>query len=260
MSNLGYRRFQLNCQRYFRASSNVGTVDDDSIADAIWEGERWMHDLIVESGTAWAVKRTVIDDSALGTQIELGVHELFINSVLGITDLAKVQQLWRVDPNNLMVSGRISYLYSESTQEHVRSPGSLIGPSGEFYTESGGVNASGRQEASILIYNKGTAMEGGSLRVDYWWVPQVVQTAWFTETDASGNVGRIPDLPEVLWSPILNYAKWVLTEQTGDTDRRNALARRFHGEAGLTKRVRQWLSNFQTEESVHVRDHWSEEA
>lgn len=252
----GYARIERNIKRYFRASANPGTVDEWSIADAVWEGERYLSDLIVESGVHWANKSKVIDDTAdsFGTQIGYQMHRYFFEQDLGITDIAKVVGLWRTDPDMGQTDQRISYAYTDAGRSTLRDAGSLAGPSGEFYTDEMDENAEGHPEQSIILFNKGHSISGGHLRIAYWLAPPPVEVEWFTEVDSAGNIGRKPPFPPVLWTYIMNYAKWVITEQTGDVDRRVALAQRFGGRTGLTNRLRMWLGTFQSSEPIHVED------
>lgn len=255
----GYQRQLKNLRRYFRAEVNSGAVDDQTCADGLWEGTSYIIDLIIESGIYWSQRKQTIDDTNLGTEIDFQVHELFIKKDLGITDMAKITRLWRVDPNKKLVRGRIPYVIDDRSGHLLRDPGSLVGPAGEFYSESSDVTSDGNQEQSILLYNKGTALEGGHLHIEYWWSPPPLTVEDLYETDANGNFTKGPSVPEKMWVHILNYAKWVIAEQTGDIDKQEALARRFGGSDGIKNRVREFLGEFQTGDPRYVHDQYGAE-
>ncbi len=252
----GYAWMSRNLDKFFRSEANSGVVDDYVKADAITLAERMIHDEILASHVHWCVKSTVIDDvgGSLGADEDYQVRRLLFDTDLGITDLAKVARLWRVDAGAATIPVRIHYIPDDSGSEFIQTTGSLVGTGAEFWTETGAFNVSSVWEMGILLYNWGLAKEGGHLKVDYWWTPPLVEADWFSEVDASGNFSKAPPFPRAMWPYILEYAKWVVADTTGDIAKSRALARRWSSKGGMQEKVREFLGQFQTSGAEYVRD------
>lgn len=256
----GWPLIYQNIRRWSRTVRSDGAIDPDAIADACNEALHTLHDLIIEAGQPWAIKTEVIADVTgdLGTTTEFQTRKLFIEEDLGITDLAKIYRLWRVDPTNQIISRPIFHCGSAGPENVER--GSWIARWGdERWREDGGFNGDGNYDMAVLIYNWGTALQGGSLSVTYWFSPATITESVFTDTDANGDLTTRPQVPPKLWPFLQNYAKLVLLETTGDAYKTNALWQRFRGPDGLVQRARTLLGSMQLGEANYARDSLADE-
>lgn len=256
----GWALIHDNIRRWSRTVTSVGAATEDAIADACNQALQAIDDLVIESGQAWAIRSQVITDltSNLGSDVEFRTRRLFIEADLGITDLAKVYKLYRVDPTNAVVSKPIFHC-DELGSENVQT-GTWINRWGdERWREDGDFNGDGNYDSAVMIYNWGASMPGGSLKVTYWFTPPTITADVFSELDSDGNRTSRPPLPKKLWVPIQEYAKLVLLETTGDQYKTNALWQRWRGTLGIESRVRSILASFQIGESTNIKDSFRDE-
>jgi hypothetical protein len=249
-------------RRFSRTVTNPGAVTDDLIAWAYSEAESQVYDLALESDIPWVVRNQTIDDTAssFGTQIEHATTRYFIVEDLGITDLVRVRHIWRVDPNNTTMSQPLLHSQGLFDTGRVRDIGATLTTWGrEGWIEDGDYNSSGAHDMSLLIFNKGLAMAGGYLKLNYWFCPARVEADDFYEVDSSGNLSKAPTLPRKTWSAIMNYAHLIILETIEDQYKANALWRRFGGSAGITSRLRSMFQRFQDSDPEYVRDAFVEE-
>lgn len=239
--------------RFTRSLRNQGAVNDDLIAYAYTEAQQMVQRLAVEAGVRWAVKSSSIDDVglSLGTESAPDERLLLVESDLGITDLMKIDRLWRLGDDSETSPLMIPYVPSAGTT----AP--LILDS-EVWTEAGGNNGDGNFETAIRILNWGLE-SSGDLRVDYWFSPPTVTPEFFTELDANGNYTKKPTLPRPVWTDMLNYSHLLILETTDDQSKAMSIWRRFQGPAGIEQRLRNFLGTFQTGSSETAIDRYAEE-
>lgn len=252
----GYADMYENIRRWSRTAIVRGALDDDTVADAVNTAVSQVHDLAIESNMPWCVKNSTVDDIGgdLGTEIEEGVYRLLIESDLGITDMARVRRLWRVP--SPAASGRgVPIRHMDNIGPSAEAGAySRAGFADERWVEDGDLNDDGLHEMSIVIYNRGNAIEGGLLRLNYWFTPEQVTADTFFEEDVNGDRTARPPLPKKVWPAITDYAKLVLLETTGDDYKRNALWARYHGPSGVLERLRTVFATFQTGDASYVDD------
>lgn len=244
-----------NLRRWSRTNIVKGAIEDENIADAVNEAIQQIDDMVIESAVPWATRNATIADVSnnLGTEVEFKTRRLFIEQDLGITDLARVRRIWRLDPGNATVSKPIPYI-DRIGPENVDSVRVTTAFNEERWTEDGDIDASGNADMAIMIYNWGQGLNIGSLRVNYWFTPPLVAVDDFYATDANGDRTKRPTLPRKMWPHILTYAKLVILETTGDDYRSTAIWRRYSGPAGVLERVKTVLQAFQVGEPVFVDD------
>lgn len=256
----GWPLIHDNIRRWSRTVKADGAIDADSIADACNTALQVVDDVIIGSGQPWAIRSKVIADITgnLGTNVEFKTRRLFMEEDLGITDLAKVYRLWRVDPNNQIISRPI-YHCGKAGSENVNNGGWLSIWGCERWREDGDFNADSNYDMSVLIYNWGEAIAGGSLKVTYWFTPATITADVFTDTDSSGDRTTRPPVPKKLWNGIEDYAKLVLLETMGDQYKQNALWQRLRGPDGVVERLKTLCGSFQLGEANTVEDTLPEE-
>ncbi len=257
----GWPKMKDGLRRFFRSSANPGLVDDYTIADALTEAESALSDLVIESGVGWLIKSVEVDDvgSSLGVAYGQNGRFLLVEQDLGLTDFCRIKKLYRKQADTGGLLG-LNYLGNDNDAASLADPAWIGGRAGaESWIESGGLNTAGRHEPGIRIINWNTLSVNAPLVVDYWFTPPDVDVDWFTETDASGDLTRRPSLPRQMDYFILNYAKLVIAEQTGDIAKLRALQNRFNGRGGILERVRGQLNTFQSEDSEYVQDVFSRE-
>ncbi len=253
---IGWPSMYRNIRRFFRVEDNPGLVDDVTIADSLSEAESALSDLVLESGVGWLVKTLLVNDVGLNLGKAFGRNGrfLFLIQDLALTDPVRIKMLYREHPNTSDLIP-IAYVGTDSDAADVSDPAWYSGrKGGEMWIESGDLNTAGNHELGIRILNWNTTVTNAQLRVDYWFTPPVVDVAWFTETDASGDLKRSPSLPRQMWPFILNNAKLIIAEQTGDLGKIKVLNSRILSPAGVLNRIREQLSNFQSEGSEVVTD------
>lgn len=253
----GWRRLYDQVRRFTRTLRDPGAVSDDLIAWAFTEAEDKIHNLVMESGVPWNIKNTVVDDTAtsFGTQMSLNVHRYFLEEDLGITDLAKVRMLWRTDPTNAVLEAPVPHLDTIFSPASGVTYGSILATLNvEAWIEDGDINASGVPDMALRLYNRYNAMAGGSLNVNYWFVPTPVDPDFFYEVNAGGAYTRRPSMHQKCWPSIVNYAEIIILETTEDMYKGNSLWRRFNGPSGVLQELRGYLSRFQTDETEYIQD------
>jgi hypothetical protein len=249
----GWALIHDSIQRWGRATGGAkGATTDEVIADGCNTAVQAIHDLVLEVGIPWSVRNFVIDDVGqnLGTDVEFKTRRLLIETDLGITDLARVYKLWRVDPTNVTISRPIHHV-DRAGPENVDSGQVLANWNEERWCESGEFEG-GQAEQSIEIYNWGTLMQGGHLKMRYWYTPPLIDKSIFYATDVNGDRTTKPVLPRKTWVAIGEYAKLVILETTGDDYKANALWKRWGGTGGILERLRTVLASFQIGESEYV--------
>lgn len=252
----GYAAMYEDIRRWSRTTAVAGAVSEDTVADAINEAQEKIQDIVIESGVPWATRNKTIDDIGgnLGTQIEENVYRLFMVTDLAITDMARVRRIWRVPDDPSQGRGaRVTHLDMVGPSVEV-GEGSGQVFADERWAEDGDYNDDGIHEMAIVLYNRGNALAGGLLKVNYWFSIPDITADTFVEEDADGNRTVAPPLPRLAWRAITNYAKLIILETTGDDFRRNALWARLHGPAGVLERLRMKLSAFQTGDASYVDD------
>lgn len=256
----GWAAIYDNIRRWSRTVQSAGSINDDSIADACNTAMQAIDDLVIQAGTAWAIRSVVVADVTgnLGTAVEFQTQRLFIEEDLGITDLAQVYKLYRVDAGNQIISKPI-YHCDESGSENIQRGAWLARWGDERWREDGDFNSDGNYDSAILLYNWGTALANGSLKVTYWFTPAQITAEVFSLVDANGDRTARPPLPPKLWVPIQEYAKLVLLETIGDQYKQNALWQRWHGTSGIETRVRTILGSFQLGQEKAIKDSFADE-
>lgn len=249
----GWAWMKQQTLRFTRSLRNQGAVTNDLIAYSYTEAQQMVQRLAVEAGVRWAVKSASIDDVglALGTETATNERLLLIEDDLGITDMMKIDRLWRLGDDSTTRPALIPYVPSAG------STAPLILDS-EVWTEAGGNNAAGNFEIGVRILNWGLE-SSGELRVDYWFSPPTVTADFFTEVDSSGNYTKKPTLPRPVWTDMLNYAHLLILETTDDQSKASSIWRRFQGPAGIEQRLRNYFGSFQTGSPETVIDRFSEE-
>lgn len=244
-----------NLRRWSRTTAVKGALEDENLADAVNEAIQQIDDLVIESAIPWATRNATIDDvgQSKGFEIEYKTRRLFLEQDLGITDCARVRRIWRIDAGNQAVGKPIPYI-DRVGPENVDSLRVTTAFNEERWTEDGDIDASGNADMAILMYNWGSGLSIGKLRVNYWFTPPLVTVDDFYETDANGDRTKRPPLPRKMWPHIITYAKLQLLETTGDDYRSAALWRRYHGPAGVLERVKTVLQAFQVGDPVFVDD------
>lgn len=254
----GWGLIHDNIQRFTRSVKSPGAVTDAAIADACNDALQEIMTVIIQSGQPWMVRSKVIDDTALGSTVEFRTKRLFIEEDLGVTDLAKAYKLYRVDPSNQVISKPIFHC-NETGSENVERGAWINRWGDERWREDGDFNADSNYDMSILLYNAGSAMAGGFLKITYWFTPDIVTEDVFTQVDANGDRTARPPLPKQFWSPLQSYAKLVLLETTGDEYKSNALWKRWGGPEGVLNKCRVLAGSFQLGEPNMVKDAFADE-
>jgi hypothetical protein len=251
----GYAAFEREIREWSRTGTVQGAVTPETVAYAINKAQQNVHDLCLESGMPWCIRNVVVDDIGddLGTESEQGVFRLFIETDLGITDLARVRRLWRI-PATAGAGRGVRLPHIETVGAASNDLNAFGAVSEERWTEDGDFNDDGDHEMSIILFNRGTALEGGHLKVNYWFTPADITPDVFYEEDDDGNLTARPPMPRKVWDSIVDYAKLVILETTGDDYKRNALWARLHGPAGVLERLRGNLAAFQTGDASYVDD------
>lgn len=260
----GWPMLYKQVRRFTRTVSNDGAVDDELIAWAFTEGQQALHDLMLASDVEWAIKNVIVDDTAesFGTEVEYRQHRYFIEKDLGITDLARVRRIWRVDDTNKTVRSQpVINMDRMLDIQRVKDVGSVLSLLGnEGWTLDGDIESvSGAQQMSINIINRYSAMAGGFLKINYWLQPPNVTTADFFEVDTSGNLTNRPVLPRSTWPAIMNYATLVILETVEDQYKNHSLWRRMNGPEGVLARAKSNLVRFQTGEPEYGVDTFGDE-
>ena len=259
----GWAFLQQQVRRFTRTVNNDGAVTDDLIAACLTEGQQMVFDLVLESDVEWALKNAVVDDTAssFGTEVSLNRHRYFIETDLGITDLARVRKIWRRDPNNEKKDVPLYNLSRVGDFGHAQDFGlGYVLSNTESWAQDGDIEpTSGNHEIAIHIFNRYASMTDGHLLVNYWFYPPLVEVSDFYEVDASGNLTNRPVLPRATWPAIMNYAQLVILETVEDQYKNHSLWRRFNGKDGILDRVRQSLARFQTGEPEYGADTFSGE-
>lgn len=257
----GWMLIHDNLRRWSRTVKSDGVCTPEAIADACGEAQSQIVAIAIESGVPWTVKNISIADSALGTTVGYQRRRFFIEEDLGITDLAKVRSIWRIDSNNQSPGWPIHHFDNEGTEaersQNLLTVSSIGGR--EMWTESGDANSDGNPEQTILLYNWGANATGYNLSIEYWYNPPLVTVDDFTAIDASGNSTARPSLPRAAWPALQAYAKLVLLETMGDDYKANAMWRRYNSPAGILEQLRNQFSSFQTGESTFVQPMADEE-
>ncbi len=255
MTTDGWGLIYDGIRRWSRTVKSPGSIEDEAIADACNKGLQVVDNLVIESGQPWAVRSKVIDDQggSLGTDVEFKTRRLFIEQDLGITDLAKVHRLWRVDLTNATISKPI--FHCDQTGPENIDRGNYVNRWGdERWREDGEFNDDGNYDSTILLYNWGQAMADGALKVTYWFTPALITKDVFTDMEEDGSRVSRPPLPRKLWPFIEEYAKLVLLEQMGDAYKTASLWSRWNGKSGLEAQCRLLVGSFQLGEPNHVHD------
>jgi hypothetical protein len=250
----GWAWIHDNIQRWGRATGGAkGATTDEVIADACNTAQQAIHDIVLEVGIPWAVRNAVINDAGLnlGIDVEFKTRRLLIETDLGLTDVARIYKLWRVDPANATISRPLHHV-SMAGPENVDSGQVLANWNEERWVESGEFDGAQHAEQSIEIYNWNTLVPGGLLKIRYWYTPPLIDKTVFYATDVSGNRTTRPVLPRKVWVPICEYAKLVILETTGDDFKAAALWKRWGGTDGISNRLKTVLANFQIGESEYV--------
>lgn len=260
MSVDGWGLIYDGIRRWSRTVKSPGAIEDDSIADACNKGLQIVDNLVIESGQPWAVRSKLIADVTgnLGVDVELKTRRLFIEQDLGITDLCKVNRLWRVDPSNQVMSKPIFHC-DQIGPENLEHGNWMNRWGDERWREDGEFNSSGNYDSSILLYNWGTALAGGSLKVTYWFTPATITSSIFTDVDSNGDRLARPPLPRKLWPFIEEYAKLVLLETMGDAYKTSGIWTRWNGRSGLEAQCRMLVGAFQLGEPTNVHDVFADE-
>jgi hypothetical protein len=249
-------------RRFSRTVQNPGAVSDDLVAYAYTEALDVMHDLAMESAIPWSVRNAIIDDIGqdLGTQTEFATHRYFIESDLGITDLARPRRLWRVDTNNELVSQPMIHVDKLLETKRVQDLGAVISLMGqEGWTEDGDFNTDDLPEQAIIVYNRGLLMANGHLKVNYWFNMPIVTPDDFYEVDSSGNLTKKPPLPRKVWPAILNYAHLIILETVEDQFKGHFLWRRLSGTHGVIERVKGFFQRFEDGDPDYGDDTFGDE-
>jgi len=259
----GWAMLQQQTKRFTRTVKNRGAVDDGLIAWAYTEGQQALFDLVLESDVEWALKNVTVDDSAssFGTEVEFKQHRYFIETDLGITDLVRVRRVWRVDPNNEAQSQPMIHMDRVMDVQRVKDLGSTLSLMGnEGWSLDGDLEpVSGNHELALMIFNKGTSMAGGHIKLNYWFQPENVLETDFYQVDANGDLTKRPALPRNTWPAIMNYAHLVILETIEDQYKNHSLWRRMNGVDGVLARARSSLARFQTGEPVYGQDTFGDE-
>ena len=242
-------------RRWSRSGTVKGAIKDETVADAMNVAIAAMDDLVIESAVPWAVRNVTVDDigQSKGTEVEYKTRRLFIETDLGITDMARVRRLWRVHPTNAGVGAPIFHL-NKVGPEGMDIGVTVARMNDERWVEDGDFDANGNADMAILLYNWGNALTSGKLKINYWFTPPLVVVDDFFATDANGDRTKRPALPRKLWVPTMEYAKLVILATTGDDYKSAAIWRRSHGPSGILERVRTVLAAFQVGEPVFVED------
>ena len=230
----GWAMLERQVRRFTRTVNNDGAVDDELIAWAFTEGQQALHDIMLASDVEWAVKNVIVDDTdtSFGTEVEYKQHRYFIEKDLGITDLARVRRIWRVDEDNKAVRSQplinMDRILDIQRVKDIGSTLALLGNEG--WTLDGDVESvSGAHQMSINIFNRYAAMAGGQIKINYWLQPPNVTPADFSTVDASGDLTNRPVLPRSTWPAIMNYAALVILETVEDQYKNHSLWRRMNG-------------------------------
>ena len=259
----GWPMLQQQIRRFTRTVNNDGAVDDNLIAWALSEGQQALFDLVLESDVEWALKNVTVDDTSdsFGTEIEYKQHRYFIEKDLGITDLARIRRIWRVDPSSKTQSQPITNIDRILDIQRVKGLGSTLSLLGnEGWSLDGDIESvSGNHQLSLMIINKGAAMSDGHIKINYWFYPPNVVTDDFYEVDTGGDLTNRPVLPRSTWPAIMNYAQLVILETIEDQYKNHSLWRRMNGVDGVLKRVRSSLARFQTGEPEYGADTFSDD-
>lgn len=259
----GWAMLQKQIRRFTRTVDNDGAVTDELIAWALTEGQQALFDLVLESDVEWSIKNATIDDTAssFGTETEFKQHRYFIETDLGITDLARVRRIWRVDPNNERQSQPVFHVDKMMDAMRIKDLGSTLSLLGnEGWIHDGDVEpTSGNHEMAITIFNRYSALSGGHLKINYWFHPPNVVVNDFYEVDDSGDLTNRPVLPRTTWPAIMNYAQLVILETVEDQYKNHSLWRRMSGTDGVIKRARSSLARFQTGEPEYGEDTFSDD-
>jgi Arc/MetJ family transcription regulator len=244
-----------NIRRWSRTTVVKGAVDDDTIADACNVALQQIDDLIIESAVPWAIRNVIVDDIGLqkGTYTEFKTRRLFLEQDLGITDCARVRRIWRADDVNQNMGTPLRHVDLVGPENSDRG-NTLANLGEECWTEDGDFDASGNADSAILIYNWGATSPAQKLKINYWFTPPLLLVDDFFATDTNGDRTKRPPVPRKMWVPLMEYAKLVILETTGDDYKSAALWRRYGGPAGILERVRMLLSAFQVGEEVFVQD------
>ncbi len=253
----GWRRLYDQARRFTRTLKNSGAVTDELLAWAFSEAEQKIAHMAIESGIPWAIRNKQIDDTNLGTIIALNAHFLFIETDLQIFDFAKVKRLFRVDAAQGFREEQIVHLDTMFSAASGVTAGSIISTLNvEAWIEDGDLNNATvpRQELAIRLYNKGQALDGGELKIQYWISPLEVDPDFFFEVDSNGVHTRFPSLPQPVWPAILNYALVISLEATEEVFKSNTLWKRLRGTDGILQDVRNYFATFQTDEVHYVED------
>jgi hypothetical protein len=244
-----------NIRRWSRTTTVKGAVDDDTIADAYNVAVGVFDDLVIESNVPWATREATANDLGLnlGTETEFKTRRLFLETDLGITDCARVRRLWRSDSTKQLLGQPIFYIDMVGP-ENVDAGRMVSSYNDERWTESGDIDSDGNADMAVLIYNWGNSLNGGHLRINYWFTPELITADDFFAVDKDGDRTKRPPLPRKLWVPIMEYAKLVILETTGDDYKSSAIWRRYAGPSGILERVRTVLASFQSGEAVFIED------
>ena len=250
----GYQRMLRNIQHFFRSELNAQIIDEQSIADAIWEAETQFTYKIAQGRVHWLTRRIQFDDSGIAN-FDAAIRQIFFKSDMGITDIIRPARLWRVDTSGNLGRKEIQYIDSSLDGARAQNPGIRMGSGHELWTETGDINSTtGRHERSIWIYNPGTALTGGELEMEYWFHPEQLTVDDLHEVDENGDFTKGPQLPEILWIPIMNYAKWVMAELAEEPSKVSYLQQRFGGRHGIDAQVESLLATAQTDDPNSIRD------
>jgi hypothetical protein len=254
----GYQRMDRDLKHYFRSEFNAKLIDEQAIANALWESENHFLHMIAEARVHWMIRQRTFDDTAL-SETEPGLRQLFIKTDIGITDHYRIARIWRKDSDGLLNRVPIDYVPSASAVATTVNPSVRVGSSYEMWTESGDFNANGIHEQQIWFFNPEAGFPGGVLLIEYWFVPPRVTVDILNETDANGDFTKEPMFNQVLHIPILNYAKWVLAELAEEPGKIASLQMRFGGAQGIDRQVENLLGQFQTDTQELVRDVYGDE-
>ncbi len=128
----------------------------------------------------------------------------------------------------------------------------------EIWLETTGVDTLGRQRQALLIFNKGNALTGGNLWVNYWFRPKKVVKDDFLVPDSGGLFTAEPEIPEYLQRHLFEDALLKFTEVSEDRERHRMLEGRMLRPSGILERIRQFTSHFQKGDPVYGEIHFDE--